>query len=572
LGYMLKQGTFIRRKYYMLFACSLLGAVANGVNTMLDSVLSGNQLGETALAAVSIGAPLSFILYFFASVYSPGYGILYGRSVGSFDREGAYKVAGEAVVTSIAVGLILALVFLIFKKPFLNYYNCSGELYEYASVYYNWKIFSALLLPITNALYYLLAADADTLLISVGGIGSILANLFFSAVLCRRFGVSGLGMGTVLSLVVAMGVYCLHWLRRTNSIHFRFGFPVKNFLTALKLSSAIAACYLFVAITDMVMNKVILAFCGLSMVAAYSIINLIYSFFESFCAAYNAADGFVSTFLGEKNNAGIKNVMKTAAKATVGLGLFLAVLLLVFAPQLPKLYGMESAEVVNASVKAARWMALAAVPYGLAMVMGCLYPSFGKVGLGFFMMFLNDLFCPLALSVPLTILLGFTGVSVGMGLNAFLVLGTFSLCVIIRFGRKEFPLYLPDYGEETVSFDIRVTNENIVRIRDLVKSELDLKGYGIENIELLLEELFTRISEKNPGKTVLAECTLLFGSDYVRIIVRDDGVIFNFMDENNLTESINAHTLNCLLENVKDKEYILTTSFNRNGVVFQKRA
>ena len=95
--------------------------------------------------------------------------------------------------------------------------------------------------------------------------------------------------------------------------------------------------------------------------------------------------------------------------------------------------------------------------------------------------------------------------------------------------------------------------------------EFDKHGYEVEHLELLIEELYTRIYEKNPGKTVCSECALLFGENHVRIIVRDNGVIFNFIDENNSIESMNAYVLNSLLEKTKEKEYLITTSFNRNG-------
>jgi len=66
------------------------------------------------------------------------------------------------------------------------------------------------------------------------------------------------------------------------------------------------------------------------------------------------------------------------------------------------------------------------------------------------------------------------------------------------------------------------------------------------------------------------ECTLLFDSKQVSIIIRDDGKIFNFTDEDNTIESLNAHVLNSILEKTKHKNYLITTSFNRNGFVFEK--
>lgn len=78
--------------------------------------------------------------------------------------------------------------------------------------------------------------------------------------------------------------------------------------------------------------------------------------------------------------------------------------------------------------------------------------------------------------------------------------------------------------------------------------------------------------EKNHGKRVLSECTMLFGADQVRVIIRDNGVLFNFIDKNNPVESLNAHVLNSILEHTEEKNYVLTAAFNRNGFVFEKTA
>ena len=118
----------------------------------------------------------------------------------------------------------------------------------------------------------------------------------------------------------------------------------------------------------------------------------------------------------------------------------------------------------------------------------------------------------------------------------------------------------------SLTMRIQTMNEELEKIQ----IENKTLNYEIENLEILIEELYTRIYEKNPGKKVCSECALLFGPDHVRIIVRDNGVIFNFVDENNSVESLNAHVLNSLLERTEDKQYLITTSFNRNGFVFEK--
>ena len=188
-----------------------------------------------------------------------------------------------------------------------------------------------------------------------------------------------------------------------------------------------------------------------------------------------------------------------------------------------------------------------------------------------FEFFLSDALLPLICSLLAGTLWGFTGITVGMTLSPYMAFAIYTVLMLATKGRKGFPFYFTtEENEEGVSYDFYVTKESVPEIRDWVYHQLLEHDFHIENLEILVEEFYTRVLEKNPVQRVLSECTLLFTEKQVRILVRDNGVIFNFVDENNAVESMNAYVLNNLLERTKDKEYLITTSFNRNGFVFEK--
>ena len=66
---MLKQGTFINKKFYRMLIFNLLSWGAYAANSMIDAVLGGNQLGEIALSAVSIVAPLGSFISFLSYIF-----------------------------------------------------------------------------------------------------------------------------------------------------------------------------------------------------------------------------------------------------------------------------------------------------------------------------------------------------------------------------------------------------------------------------------------------------------------------------------------------------------------------
>jgi len=567
---MLRQGSFLKNKYYKLLFSNLFGWAAYGVNIMIDSLVGGYQLGEPTLTAVAIVSPLFSVVLLCSLLISCGFAILYGKAIGEFDKDHAFRIAGQSLFSSLAISALMAVAMLVVKKPFLNYYECTGKLLEQASAYYNWSIVYMAVYPIRMTLERLDAADGDALIPTIGNIGEIASNIVLSIVLCQRLGVDGLGISTCASAVISAAVCLLHYLRKTNSVHFRSGWSWRDLGEALVLSSSCAFNFIFIIIVDLVMNKVILISCGMTMIPAYSVINLIFNLLYINGAPYDSCAGFCATFLGEKNNYGIRIVMRFAKRSLFRIGVVMMALCFFGAPYVPLIYGLTTPELVSASVTAARIMAFTAIPYGFAYFGYCIYASLDKPIISLQFAFLNNLLCPLVFSVPFAFLWGFTGVSIGMSLSAFLVIALFTLFAIKKKGKKDFPLYLKEYGEEVVGFDVQVERDNIVPLRDAVCGELTARGYEIRKIDLLIEELYTRISEKNPDKKILSECVLFFGEKQVRIIVRDNGAVFNFADEDGEIESLSAYVLNNLLRQTEQKNYVLTTSFNRHCFVFEK--
>lgn len=569
-GNMLKQGTFISKKYYSLLFFNLLAWSAGSINSMIDAILGGYQLGEVALTAISIVSPLWSLVLFFSFVYTPGCGILYGMSIGKFEKEESNRIAGTSAVTSIIVGVVSAGLLFAFKMPFLYYYGCTGELLKNASTYYNWYIVLALIMPLINTVYYLVLAEGGAFYYMLGTVGSIVSNMILSYALCIKIGVSGLGIATVVSCAINGIFLALHFFTKKSTVHFSLAFDTKALKRACVLSANTALNYIFLASVDIIMNKIIVDSCGQIYIAAYSVVNLILTMFLVSGGTFDSCQGICTSYIGEKNNYGVRNILSTAIKSLCVICIVMMVALYLAAPVIPKIYGLTTPEVIEASIRATRILAISSIPFGITYFAYQIYTCLNRPLLSVVMAFLYNFFCPLLLSIPLAYKFGFDGVSIGMSVSSFLVIALFIWFIRTRYGKEGFPLYLEETGEEVVAWDLNVTRDMIPEIRDKAKAELDKHGYEIKHLEILIEELYTRIYEKNQGKTICSECALLFGPDHVRIIVRDNGVIFNFVDENNAVESLNAHVLNSLLERTTEKEYLITTSFNRNGFVFEK--
>jgi len=565
---MLKQGTFITKKYTTLLLGNLLGGLILGFSVMSDSIIGGNQLGEVSLQAVSIVYPLYSIIGFFSYLIAPGAAIIFGKKIGEFKEKEAHQVAGTSIIASLIVGIILAIALFIIKEPFLAYYECTGDLYREASAYYNWMMPIAVLYSLSIPLYYLVVADGEVALTSISITSNFVTNIVLSILLTKTMGISGLGFATCISLLLPILVYPIHFLKKSNNVKLKLCLKPKVIGKSIVLSASNYMFYLFLAVVDIVMNKVVITNCGVEYIPAYTVINLVFTVCEVYETFTMSSLGFVTCFLGEKNNHDLKIIFRNITNSCLIMSGALSLFFFFGAPLIPIIYGLETPSIISTAITTSRIMAFTTLGFGTAYLITSTSFCLEKSLQACFISLLNDCLSPLIMSVILGKIWGFTGITVGMALSPYVAIGVYAL---FHIRKKGFPLYVEDYGEEARSYDIEVTPNSIIELRNSVSKELTDREFYIKNIELLIEELFTRIREKNPEKKVIASCTLLFSRDQVRIIIRDNGVIFNFVDENNKIESVNAHVLNTLLEQTKEKNYVVTTSFNRNGFVFRKQ-
>ncbi len=553
----------------MLLGC-FWGSLAYAINLMTDSIVSGNVLGEVSLQAVSIVYPLFSVVYFVSYLIAPGAGVIFGKRIGEFNKEEASRVVGTTFVATAIIGVLLMIGLWLIKIPFLTYYGCEGQLMEEASRYYNWLIFFAIIECMVVPLYYLTATDGEAVLVSVANTANIVSNVALSFILSAQYGIAGLGIATCVGRMLSATGYLFHFFRKSNNVKFRFCLDLKYVRKALFLSFSYYMYYIFLAVVDIVLNKIIISTCGMELLPAYAVVNLVFGTCEMYEAFTTSSMAMITCFLGERNSHDMKLLFKTIRRTMICMAIGLWALFFFGAPLMPRLFGLETELTINAAIYVSRIMSFTTLGFGTCFMIGNVLYTIEKPLLSCFESFLNDAAMPLICSLLAGTFWGFNGIVVGMALSPYMAFAVYSLVMISFKGKKGFPFYFETDDEEGVSYDLYVTKESIPLVRDWVSHQVTDHGFNIKNIELLIEEFYTRVLEKNPGKRVLSECTLLFSDKRVKIIIRDNGVIFNFIDENNKIESLNAHLLNLLLEQTTGKEYLVTAAFNRDGFVFEK--
>ena len=89
---------------------------------------------------------------------------------------------------------------------------------------------------------------------------------------------------------------------------------------------------------------------------------------------------------------------------------------------------------------------------------------------------------------------------------------------------------------------------------------------------LFTEEIGLTILDQNKStkKPVLIELSLFFEKDFVLIIERDSGKLFDLTDPDFEVKGLSGFILSGLMASHKEKAYLVTTGYNRNMIRFEK--
>ena len=350
-------------KRMMFFALSLLlGNLFQQLYNTVDSLIVGNFLGSSALAAVSSSGSLIFMLIGFLSGISAGVGVVISQYFRAEDVPNIQRAVHTTVAFGIAAGLLMTIVGILLSPQILAWMgtpeSVMPESISYLQIYFSgslgfvlYNVFVGILQAVGDSrhpLYYLMASSVINLVLDILFIG------FFHT------GVSGAALVTVISQVFS-AILCFVQLLRTKESYqlrlssIRFDLPMLGRIIRSGLPSGVQNS--IIALANVVVQSNINAFGEMAM-AGYGA----YTKIEGFAfLPINSFTMAMTTFVGQNLGAGQTERTRKGARfgilVTVVMAELIGVIVMLFAPQLIAAFDSTPA-VVQFGVEKARTAAL----------------------------------------------------------------------------------------------------------------------------------------------------------------------------------------------------------------------
>ena len=301
------------------------------------------QLGSKAVAGVGVGGMFTWLSQGLSSIARMGGQVQVAQCIGRGDREKAHGYAQVAIQLAFYMGLIFALISLIFVHPMVGFFNLTDpEAYSaavsYTRIACGLIVFSFLAVTLTG----LYTAQGDSQTPFWANLIGLATNMILDPILILgpgpfpKLGVIGAAIATVTAQFIVMGIMVLGVMRQKK----------ENVLKGIRLAAVIPGSYLkgicqigipsgiqdmTYCFISMILTRMVSGF-GAEALATQRVGGQIESI------SWHTADGFaaaLNAFTAQNYGAGKMDRVKKGYRAsllTVGVWGLLVTAIFVFAP------------------------------------------------------------------------------------------------------------------------------------------------------------------------------------------------------------------------------------------------
>ena len=350
-------------KGIVLFAIPLfLGNLFQQLYNMADSLIVGNFLGNSALAAVTSTGSLIFLLVGFFNGTAMGAGVVISRYFGAKDYDKVHRAIHTDLAFGIFAGILMTFIGVCFTPAILVWMKTPAEVLPQAVLYLRVYFLGSLAVILYTVCMGILQAVGDSRHPLYYLIFSSIVNIVLDLIFCGgfRLGVEFAALATVISQLLSV-ILCLIRLIRTKDVYqvnvreIRFDWTLLKQIIHQGLPSGMQNS--IISIANMVVQSNINAFGKMAMAGcgAYSKIEG-FGFLPITCFAM-AMTTFIGQNLGAKEFERVKKGARFGILCGVGLAEGVGIAINLFIPQLIALFD-RTPEVIRFGVTQAKIVTL----------------------------------------------------------------------------------------------------------------------------------------------------------------------------------------------------------------------
>ena len=371
----------IHTAYLKLAIPVVLSMVVQLVYNMVDTYFIA-LTGNTALiAGVSICTPLFTMFLAFGDMFALGGSSVISRLLGAGKGEDGKRISVFCIYASIAFGILVTIILLIFATPILKFLGADETTLPYAMQYYRYIVlgctFIIFTLVPTNLLRAVGHPNASMVASIIGAVINIMLPIFIFAL---GLGAAGAAIATIIGYICSSAFSVWYIARKCDGLSvnprdfgittdelgmiFSVGLPasVTNFMQTIGMTLTNRSLSVFGSDSIAVMGIVL------------KIVNIVMLVIVGLAFGGQPLTGYV---YGSGNKARLKRVLAFAYKIVGGVGLAMAVVMALIANPLLHLF-LQDENLISMGTIMLHLQMPCMVLMGFGLVTICTFQSMGK--------------------------------------------------------------------------------------------------------------------------------------------------------------------------------------------------
>ena len=175
----------------------VMSKIISMIYNMVDIYFIGRTGNANLVAGVSICAPVFLLMVSLGDLFGLGGSSVMSRLFGQKKDEDGKRVSSFTFYSTIATGVLITVIMLIFQTPILHMLGAEGEVLSYAAEYYIWIALGAPFIILTLIPTNQLRTEGLANIAMIGSIVGSVVNMVLDPVFIFGLGMGAGGAGAV---------------------------------------------------------------------------------------------------------------------------------------------------------------------------------------------------------------------------------------------------------------------------------------------------------------------------------------------------------------------------------------
>lgn len=533
----------IRKKFYSYLVPGVLMVMAMQLGNVVDSIIVGNILGSSAIAAITLSMPVLYVLQLPAFALGVGGSAQVSVYLGKREVKKASDLFSACVTAGFIISALMCVTAPFVSRPLAHLLAGTPELEELLYPYILVNIYGIPFLTLAIEFSNFLKVDNTLVLGSMMFIIANVVNLILDYLFLTftTLGMYGAAMSTIIGYICGLVMIIPYVLSKKRMLKFGVSGLIKTFKRiseALRAGMPTAMLFVMYVVKNLVLNTIVVRVLGQSEMEIFSICTNFVFIVQLFT---DGIIGLVQTICGilygERDYFGIRRVVRRVIISCVFLAILLTGAFLLFPQAAAGMFGYDNAEFMETALACIRLFSLSFVFFAINQFVQIYYQTILKP----FPATLDTLLQGIVVLIPVTLLFlnlwGIYGVCAASFCTELLTLAIVLTYVKIQQKREKLSpkgfLLIPEVDRESYcDITIRGSEQDAVTISEkliecCVEKGIDRKKANI--IGIAAEEIAVNISRygyRNVKRNYI-DIKLSCTDGKLVLRIRDDGVPFD---------------------------------------------